>query len=93
VEAFETLRSLSEVAIALTGFTGIIAVLGHRAEGLWGPLEWLRLACDLPEGCVRAGIPRGVRRSAGCEQLCVARPRITETNAVDPLSFSTSLLD
>jgi hypothetical protein len=43
MEAFETLRSLSEVAIALAGFTGIVAVLGHRAGGQWGPLEWLRL--------------------------------------------------
>lgn len=43
MEAFETLRSLSEVAVALTGFTGIVAVLGRRAGGQWGPLEWLRL--------------------------------------------------
>lgn len=43
VEAFETLRSLSEVAVALAGFTGIVAVLGNRAGGRWGPLEWLRL--------------------------------------------------
>jgi hypothetical protein len=43
VEAFETLRSLSEVAIALAGFTGIVAVLGRRAGGQWDPLEWLRL--------------------------------------------------
>ena len=43
MEAFETLRSLSEVGIALTGFTGIVAVLGHRAGGRWAPLEWLRL--------------------------------------------------
>jgi hypothetical protein len=43
MEAFETLRSLSEVAIALAGFTGIVAVLGRRAGGRWSPLEWLRL--------------------------------------------------
>jgi hypothetical protein len=43
MDAFETLRSLSEVAIALAGFTGIVAVLGQRAGGRWSPLEWLRL--------------------------------------------------
>lgn len=43
MEAFETLRSLSEVAIALAGFTGIVAALGRRAGGRWSPLEWLRL--------------------------------------------------
>jgi len=43
MEAFETLRSISEVAIALAGFTGIVAVLGQRAGGQWGALEWLRL--------------------------------------------------
>jgi hypothetical protein len=43
VEILETLRSLSEVGIALTGFTGVVAVLGNRAGGRWGPLEWLRL--------------------------------------------------
>lgn len=43
MEASETLRSLSEIAIALAGFTGIVAVLGHRAEGRWDPLEWLQL--------------------------------------------------
>ena len=43
MEASETLRSLSEIAITLAGFTGIVAVLGHRAEGRWQPLEWLQL--------------------------------------------------
>ena len=43
MDAFESLRSLSEVAVALAGFTGIVAVLGQRAGGQWSPLEWLRL--------------------------------------------------
>lgn len=43
VEESETLRTLAEVAVALTGFTGIVAVLGRRAGGEWSPLELLRL--------------------------------------------------
>jgi len=43
VEESETLRTLAEVAVALTGFTGIVAVLGRRAGGEWAPLEMLRL--------------------------------------------------
>ncbi len=43
MEESETLRTLAEVAVALTGFTGIVAVLGRRAGGEWSPLEWLRL--------------------------------------------------
>jgi len=43
MEENETLRTLAEVAVALTGFTGIVAVLGHRAGGEWTPLELLRL--------------------------------------------------
>jgi hypothetical protein len=43
VEENETLRTLAEVAVALTGFTGIVAVLGRRAGGEWTPLELLRL--------------------------------------------------
>ena len=43
MEENETLRTLAEVAVALTGFTGIVAVLGRRAGGEWTPLELLRL--------------------------------------------------
>lgn len=43
MEESETLRTLAEVAVALTGFTGIVAVLGRRAGGEWSPLELLRL--------------------------------------------------
>ena len=43
MEESETLRTLAEVAVALTGFTGIVAILGRRAGGEWSPLELLRL--------------------------------------------------
>jgi hypothetical protein len=43
MEEGENLRTLAEVAIALAGFTGVVAVLGRRARGAWAPLELLRL--------------------------------------------------
>ena len=43
MEEGETLRTLAEVAVALAGFTGIVAVLGRRAGGEWTPLELLRM--------------------------------------------------
>lgn len=43
MENFETLRSISEIAITLTGFTGIVVVFGQRSGGVWNPLEWVRL--------------------------------------------------
>jgi hypothetical protein len=43
VQEAETFRTLAEIAIALAGFTGIVAVLGRRVRGEWTPLEWARL--------------------------------------------------
>jgi hypothetical protein len=43
MEEGENLRTLAEVAIALAGFTGVVAVLGRRASGAWPPLDLLRL--------------------------------------------------
>jgi hypothetical protein len=43
VREAETLQTLAEIAIALAGFTGIVAVLGRRVRGEWAPLEWARL--------------------------------------------------
>ncbi len=43
MEEGENLRTLAEVAVALVGFTGVVAVLGSRARGAWSPLELLRL--------------------------------------------------
>ena len=37
------LYTLAQIAVALTGFTGIVAVLGHRNQGSWSPGERLQL--------------------------------------------------
>jgi hypothetical protein len=42
--ASETLLStLTQVAVALVGFTGVVAVLGHRDQGTWTSAERLQL--------------------------------------------------
>ncbi len=38
-----TLYTLAQIAVALTGFTGIVAVLGSRNQGTWSPSERLQL--------------------------------------------------
>ncbi len=43
MEEGENLRTIADVAIALVGFTGVVAVIGSRARGAWSPLELLRL--------------------------------------------------
>ena len=43
MEPFENLRSMAEVAVSLTGFTGIVVALGKRSHGSWTKLELLRL--------------------------------------------------
>jgi len=37
------LIAISQIAIALTGFTGVVAILGHRNQGTWTPAERLQL--------------------------------------------------
>jgi hypothetical protein len=37
------LSTITQVAVALTGFTGVVAVLGHRDHGAWTPEERLQL--------------------------------------------------
>lgn len=43
MESFESLRSMAEIAVSLTGFTGIVVALGRRSHGTWTKLELLRL--------------------------------------------------
>lgn len=43
MSAEELLLTAAEVGITLTGFTGIVAVLGHRGRDRWSSPEWLRL--------------------------------------------------
>ena len=38
-----TLVTIAQVAVALAGFTGVVAVLGHRNQGTWTPEERLQL--------------------------------------------------
>ena len=43
MEHGDILRLIAEIAVALTGFTGIVAVLGRRARGDWSAEELLSL--------------------------------------------------
>ena len=43
MESASVLESIAEVGIALAGFGGIAAALGHRARGIWSPEDRLRL--------------------------------------------------
>lgn len=43
MENTQTSQTIAEVAIALAGFSGIVAVLGQRSSGEWSPTERLRL--------------------------------------------------
>jgi hypothetical protein len=43
VESAGVLESIAEVGIALAGFGGIAAALGHRARGIWSPEDRVRL--------------------------------------------------
>ena len=43
MENTQTLETIAEVAIALAGFSGIVAVLGQRSSGKWSPTERVRL--------------------------------------------------
>jgi len=40
----DVLLTLGEVAIAVAGFSSIVAVFGRRAQGTWSPVESFRLA-------------------------------------------------
>jgi hypothetical protein len=44
MDAEETFLTLAEVGIALAGFSGIVAVLGGRAQGSWPDIDRLRLS-------------------------------------------------
>ena len=43
-DPFETLATLGEIGIALTGFSGVVAVLGQRGRGEWSTPDWLRFS-------------------------------------------------
>jgi len=43
MQAPDILQTIAEVAVSLLGFTGVVAVLGHRGSGHWSPAEILQL--------------------------------------------------
>ena len=43
MEETQTFDTIAELAIALAGFSGIVAVLGNRFSGEWGAAEQVRL--------------------------------------------------
>ena len=43
MQSHEILQTIAEVAVALTGFSGVVAVLGHRGRGTWSSSELLQL--------------------------------------------------
>jgi hypothetical protein len=43
MESQNLLQSISEVAVTLAGFSGVVAVLGHRDRGSWSAAELLQL--------------------------------------------------
>lgn len=43
-DPFDALFTVAEVAIALAGFSGVVAVLGQRSSGEWSAPDWLRFA-------------------------------------------------
>lgn len=52
MNAYEVLQTISEVAIALVGFSGVVAVLGHRGRGRWSDAEIVQLRTLVEPGIV-----------------------------------------
>jgi uncharacterized membrane protein len=43
MQSQEILQTISAVAVALAGFSGVVVVLGHRSRGNWSSTELLQL--------------------------------------------------
>ena len=43
MQSQQILQSISEIAVALAGFSGVVAALGRRSHGDWSPAELLQL--------------------------------------------------
>lgn len=52
MKSYELLQTIGEVAVALVGFSGVVAVLGHRGRGSWSPAELLQLRTLVEPGLV-----------------------------------------
>ena len=55
VDISETLIGISEIAVALAGFTGIVVAFGSRREGAWHPGDRIRLGFLLEASLTAAG--------------------------------------
>ena len=63
LEGSEVLTLLAEIFVSFAGFTGIVAVLGQRSDGVWRPIDVLRfrgLLFASLVGLVLAIIPFGL---------------------------------
>jgi hypothetical protein len=52
MQSYELLQTIGEVAVALVGFSGVVAVLGHRGRGSWSSEERLQLRTLVEPGLV-----------------------------------------
>jgi hypothetical protein len=52
MQSSELLQIIGEAAVALTGFSGVVAVLGHRGRGEWSSEELLQLRTLVEPGFV-----------------------------------------
>ena len=55
MDVAETLVGITEIAIALAGFTGVVVAFGSRGEGAWHPGDRLRLGFLLEASLTAAG--------------------------------------
>jgi hypothetical protein len=56
VQFEQVFTSAIEGGFAVAGFSGIVAVLGRRADGQWSPNERLRVALLLQTSCAAIGL-------------------------------------
>ena len=52
MHSYELLQTIGEVAVSLVGFSGVVAVLGHRGRGVWSSEELLQLRTLVEPGLV-----------------------------------------
>jgi len=52
MRSYELLLTIGEIAVALVGFSGVVAVLGHRGRGNWSSEELLQLRTLVEPGLV-----------------------------------------
>jgi hypothetical protein len=52
MDPYGILQTIAEIAIAIVGFSGVVAVLGHRGSGKWSDTEIVRLRTLVEPGIV-----------------------------------------